>query len=187
MHQIEIPLSKLKLAKFLFFSVIFFVIGIWMIVADPQVSNPVFNNFIVKNIGAYGSLLMGVFGIYFFSSRLFEKKPGLILNDSGIIDSMTIFKFGLIPWSDIVGIYDTDVRTSMASKERFVTIGLAHPQKYIVRESNRFKRKILEANAKTFGSPIHISTNGLKIKHPELLALIRSEFEKRNNPSGRMD
>ncbi|MBX3255402.1 MAG: hypothetical protein KF862_14770 [Chitinophagaceae bacterium] len=177
-NTIEIQLSKAKLTKLLFFSVLFVAGGLWMIITNPQTSNPIFNNIIVKALAAYGSTTMGLFGVYFFTKKLFDKKPGLILNEQGIYDNTSAFKFGLIPWSDISQVYEKTVQASIASKQRFVTIGLINPDKYISRETNLLKKKLLQANAKNYGSPIHISTNGLTTNHNDLLNLINSYFEK---------
>ena len=176
--KIEIPLSKAKLAKLLIFSILFLCAGLWMIVSNPQTSNPVFNNPLVKAIASYGSTIMGLLGIYFFSRKLFDNKPGLVIDDNGIYDNTSAFHFGLIPWSDISEIYERTVQASIASKQRFVTIGLTDPDKYISREKNFLKRKLLTANANSYGSPIHISTNGLKTNHNELLQILAEKFAK---------
>lgn len=176
LKQIEIPISKTKLVKLLFFSICFFAAGLWMIITNPQTKNIVFNNPIIKVIASYGSLIMGLLGIYFFTKKLFDKKPGLILSEEGIIDNTSVFKFGLIPWSDISGIYEKTVQVSIASKQYFVTIELINPNDYISKETNTIKRKLLIANSNNYGSPIHISTNSLKTNHKDLLSLINEYF-----------
>ena len=174
----EIALSKARLAKLLVFSVLFLAVGVWMITADPQASNPFFNNPIIKAIGMYGSVVMGVFGIYFFTRKLSDNKPGLVLSDKGITDNTSAFKFGLIPWSDISGVHETYVQASATAKQYFLTIGLVDPEKYISAATNSLKRKLLMINYKSYGSPIHIATNGLKSDHKDLLLLINDYFEK---------
>jgi len=177
-NRTEISLSKAKLTKLLIFSALFLLGGLWMIITNPQTSNSVFNNPIIKALASYGSTLMGIWGIYFFSKKLFDKKPGLVLNEQGIYDNTSAFKFGLIPWSDISEIYERSIQASIASKQYFVTIGLVNPEKYISREPNVLKRKLLIANSKSYGSPIHISTNGLKTNHKDLLKLVMEYHEK---------
>lgn len=181
--RIEIELSKSKLAKLLVFSIIFSIAGFWLIIANPQISNPLFNHPITKAIGGYGGAIMGLWGIYFFAKKLVDKKPGLVINEEGIYDNASAFNFGLIPWTDISQIYERTVEVPMAAKQRFVTIGLINPDKYISRETNVLKRKLLMANAKSYGSPIHISTNGLKIDHNELLNLVDEYFIKYKHSS----
>lgn len=149
-----------------------------MIITSPQTSNSLFNNPILKAIASYGSVIMGLLGLYFFTKKMFDKKPGLILNEQGIFDNTSAFKFGFIPWSDISEVYERSIQASFASKQYFVTIGLVNPEKYISRETSVLKRKLLIANSKSYGSPIHISTNGLKANHKDLLKLMTEYFEK---------
>lgn len=175
---IEIPLSKRKLAKLLIFSVLFLIAGFWLATTDRQVNNVVFDNPIIKGVGAYGSIVMGFLGIYFFTKKLFDKRPGLILNEKGIYDNTSAFSFGLIPWSDICEISAASIQASIASKQHFITIKLVDPGKYIARERNFFKKKLLQANAKYYGSPIHISANGIKADHNDLLIVVKDYFQK---------
>jgi len=179
----EIALYKNKLIKLLIFSTLYLIGGLWMVSKDPQTSNSFFNNPIVKAIAAYGSTIMGGIGIYFFSRKLFDNQPGFILSDKGITDNSSIFKFGLIPWSDILEVYEQSVQASITSKQYFLTIRLADPEKYISKETNGFKRYLLKINFKSYGSPVHISTNGLKAKHQDLLKLVNDYFEKNKNAS----
>lgn len=182
-NRIEIPLSKAKLAKLLIFSCLFLIGGLWMITTNPQTSNAVFNNPIIKTLAAYGSTLMGLFGIYFFTRKLLDKNPGIVLSEQGLFDNTSVFKFGIIPWSDISGIYESSIQASFASKQYFVTVALVNPDKYILRETNVLKRKLLLANAKSYGSPLHISTNGLKTNHNDLMQLLLDNFEKYKQPA----
>jgi hypothetical protein len=147
-----------------------------MIIADPQISNPIFNNPVVKSIASYGGAIMGLFGIYFFSRKLFDSKPGLVIDENGIYDHTSAFNFGFIPWTDISQIGENSA--GIAAKQRFVMIILINPDKYIQREKSFLKRKLLSANAGTYGSPVHISANGLKTSHDDLLQLLTDEFNK---------
>jgi hypothetical protein len=173
----EIALSKSKLTKLLIFSILFLFGGLWMIIKEPQTSNSLFNHPVIKAIAAYGSAIMGGIGIYFFSRKLFDNKPGLILSDEGITDNTSIFKFGLIPWSDIVEVYEQSVQASVASKQYFLTVSLSDPEKYISKESNGLKKRMMMINLKSYGSPVHISTNGLKTNHKDLLKIVNEYFE----------
>lgn len=178
MDRIEIPFSKVKLKKLLAFSILFMLIGCWLAFADPQIDNAAFNNPIVKGVAAYGSIIMGLFGTYFFTKKLFDKQPGLILDEQGIFDNTSAFRFGLIPWSDISEIYASSIQASLASKQHFIALRLVDPEKYILKEKNPIKKKLLQANARSLGSPIHISANGINIDHNELLIITKNYFEK---------
>jgi hypothetical protein len=176
-NRIEISLSKTKLAKLLFFCVLFLVVGLWLVTADLEGGNPFFNNPITKAIAGYGGILLGLLGMFFITQKLFAKGPGLVLTDQGIYDNSSAFKFGLIPWSDITDIHEY-IQEAGFSKQYFVTIRLTDPHKFIAQETSAWKRKLLKMNAENYGSPVHISTNGLKIKHAELLRLVREYFER---------
>ncbi|MDB5200677.1 MAG: hypothetical protein JWQ27_86 [Ferruginibacter sp.] len=177
-NNISIELSKAKLTKLLVFSIIFFSVGLWMIVSNPQTNNSFFNDPLVKGFASYGAVIMGALGTFFFTKKLFDKKPGLIIDEHGIYENTSAFAFGLIPWSDIAYIEEHILQVSVASKQYFVTVALTDPEKYISREKNLLKRKLLNANARSYGSPIHISTNGLKTTHQELLQLLKNALTK---------
>lgn len=154
-----------------------------MILKQPQTSNFVFNDPILKNLGGFLGAIMGLLGTYFFTKKLFDKRPGVIIDENGITEYAGALSIGFIPWADISDISERSVQASVAAKQRFVTIGLVNPEAYIAKETNAFKRKMMSANAKSFGSPIHISTNGLKIKHEDLLQLMRENFKKYKHPA----
>jgi hypothetical protein len=175
---IEIPLSKAKLAKLLIFSILFLIVGLWMIITQPETSNPVFNNVFVKALAAYGGTLMGLLGIYFFTKKLFDKRPGIILDSQGITDNSGALSRGLIPWENIDVIFEKTIQASFASKERFITIGLKNPEQYIANETNPVKRKLMSLNSNNHNSPVNISTNGLKIRHGDLLQLMQERLHK---------
>ena len=70
--------------------------------------------------------------------------------------------------------------------EKFI-IDLKDPEQYIQNETNPVKRKLLSMNAKGYGSPVHISTNGLIIKHEALLQLMKEKFEAYKSMERRAD
>jgi hypothetical protein len=177
-NRTEIPLSKSKLIKLLVFGIVFLLVGTWLIIKQPQISNPFFNNTIIKNLVAYGGALIGLLAIFYTTKKLLNNKPGLIIDEEGLTENMSVFSFGLIPWSDITEIYESSVQASIASKQKFITIVVKDPGKYVSRETNSIKKKLLSLNEKNYGSPIHISTNTLKIDHDELLLLLTREFAK---------
>ena len=176
-ERIEIALSKAKLAKLLFFSIVFLGIGLWIIIAEPEIKNSFFNNPFIKALASYGSVLMGALGIYVSGKKMFDDRPGVVIDDSGFIDNTSAFNFGLIPWSDVSEIFERTMQVSAFSKQSFVTIALVDAEKYIMQEKNLLKRKLLTANTNSYGSPIHISTNSLKTEHKDLLEILTKKFE----------
>jgi hypothetical protein len=176
--SIEIPLSKVKLTKLLLASIVFSIIGLWIAISKPDISNAFLNNDVIKNIVAYGSMLMGLFGIYFFTKKLFDKRPGIVIDAQGITDNAGAMSVGLILWNDISDIKERIIQVSLFSKQSFVVIILKHPETYISKQTNAIKRKIMSSNLNGYGSPINITSNGLKIKHNELLLLMKENLKK---------
>jgi hypothetical protein len=68
-----------------------------------------FDNPFVKYGAAIAAILFFGFGIFYFLRKLIDKKPGLIIDDNGIIDNSSAVSVGLIPWSDIEHISTTNV------------------------------------------------------------------------------
>jgi hypothetical protein len=61
----------------------------------------------------------------------------------------------------------------------FIRVIVNNPNEFIDRQKNILVRKNVETNFKKFGSPIQISTNGLKIKFEELYELMTNELNER--------
>ncbi|KFF15102.1 STM3941 family protein [Flavobacterium hydatis] len=171
--KIEIPMSKGKLIKILFFSILFLVASLWILLDQPEVGNPIFNNLIIKNTASVLGTLMGLFGIYFCTKKIFDKKPGVIIDNIGIIDNSSGVSLGRIPWTDVMTVAERTVIT-----QKMITIYLKNPDDYINKESSSIKRKMLKMNLKESGSPVSISANGLKIPFNELKYAITQKFEE---------
>lgn len=184
LNRIEIQLSKAKLGKLFVFSALFLAAGLWMIIKQPETSNGLFNNPVVKALASYGGTLMGLLGIYFFGKKLLDKQPGLIIDEAGIVDNTSVFAFGLIPWSNIAHIEGSSIQATVASKQRFVTLVLHDPEPYIARETNPIKRKLIAMNTKHYGSPVHLTTNGLAIRHEGLMRLLGERLEAYREKEG---
>lgn len=173
-NRIELPLSKAKMVKFLIFSALFLFTGIWIIVRQPQSGNAVFNDAIVKNLAAAGGILMGLFGLYFFTKKLWDKRPAIVIDENGITNNSGAFSLGLIPWTEITVITEMVIQATMFSKQRYVVIGIRDPEYFITRQESPMKRRMLALNLKQ--SRVLISSNALAISHDELLALLQKNL-----------
>src|SRR5207237_703519 len=98
--------------------------------------------------------------------------PGLIIDEQGIVDNSSGVSAGRIPWSEIKAFHVTTLQ-----KQRFVTIEVQDPMKYVKRASF-LKRQLVRLNARYFGGPIQISATTLKIDFDELLDILSHWFEK---------
>jgi hypothetical protein len=168
---VEIPLSKGKLVKGFAGSAIFVAVSIWILTTDQTSRGSLLSNPVLK----YGIAIAGIvfFGflavLYLFKLR--DKKPGLVIDENGIIDNSGGLAAGFIPWSDIL-----KFTIQKVMKQQFLVITVRNPEYYINNQKSVLKKKGMEYNFKNYGSPVAISTNTLNCKLPELLHLL----EERN-------
>ncbi|MFC0515196.1 STM3941 family protein [Mucilaginibacter angelicae] len=173
---IEISLSKTKIIKGLLGSVAFVAIGLWILICQPHIGNPVFDNILVKYGASTACIIFFGFTTFFFLKKMSDKKPGLIINNEGIYDNSSV---GLIPWSDI-----TRFSISSVMNQQFLVIGLKDPEQYITAQTNLFKKKSFDFNYKNYGSPLAISASTFEYNLYELKAMLENKLmgQQAKNP-----
>ena len=132
------------------------------------------NPAIVHGIGVVTIVVFGMCGLFGFK-KLFDKRPGLILNSAGIVDNASAISAGLIPWSEVLS---TEIFT--IRRQRLLIIQIRGPEQYI-ESAGPLKRVLYNANRKMYGSPIVISSNTLQIDFAELLRLVNQYLQKYGN------
>jgi hypothetical protein len=167
----EIAFNKKKLVKLIIGALLLTAGALWMLISQPQTSNAVFNNPLVKNGAAILGLLLGPVGFYIVIKKWRDKKPGLIIDDTGITDNSSGVSAGLIPWKDI-----NEIRETKIFRQQFLMLIVQNPEEYINRQPNGLKRKGMESNYKHFGSPISISVNALDCKFYELKNMLQKRL-----------
>ena len=166
-NYLEIPLSKKKITLILIGSIVFVMLGIWFVIDSDKFSRgPLRNPTIVSIVGVAAILIFGVLAFYALR-KLPDNKPGLIMDESGLTDNSSAVSAGHILWTDI-----NDLSVMTIQKQHFILLHVKNPQDYIGRQTGAFKRKMMQLNFKMYGSPLTISSNGLKITFDELHQLI---------------
>ena len=169
--QIEIPLSKRKLYLMLSGCLLFVGMGIWLVVNPPKSNHVIFGNPVFLLVtGIVAILFFGGIGV-FLLRKLPDSKPGLIIHSEGITDNSSGIAAGLVLWKDIVEIVTINVEN-----QNFILFVVRNPEEYISRQSGIFKRKAMEVNYRSYGSPISISANTLHTNFDELYQLLQSKF-----------
>jgi hypothetical protein len=172
-EDIIIKTSKKKLLLLSLTCAIFIAVGFWIILYSPTEKNPFFDNIYFKYfVGGLSVLVFGALIIYPII-KLFDDKPALVIDKKGIYDNSNAVALGPLHWSEIVAIKETRFFT-----QKFITVVLDEPQKFIDRQSNKLKKKTLITNLKKNGSPVNISTNSLAISHDELLKLLTDRLKQ---------
>lgn len=117
------------------------------------------------SIGFFG--LCGIYGLI----KLFDNKPGLIINEQGILDNSSAVSGNLIKWEDITGFEIEQVKST-----KFLLIFVKNPEFYLERV-NMFKRFWMSSNEKFYGTPLSISSNSLKCNFDELITIIGQKLD----------
>jgi hypothetical protein len=170
--QIEIELSKTKLTLMIFCSAIFVALGIWMVFfASSTFHDSIFNSPTLIRISGISSILF--FGTCFIIllKKIGDKKPGLIINNTGIFDNSSGVSAGYISWNDV-----EEIKLVKIFDQKFLMIMVNNPEEYIQRQTSLGKRKTMSLNLKMYGSPIGISANGLKCNFNELENIVNKKF-----------
>lgn len=164
---ITIPLSKGKLFLSALGAFAFVAIGFWFVLAPPTTYSSLFSPAVTIIIGLIAILFFGGIAILVIR-KLFDPRPGLIINEAGISDNSGGLSAGQISWADI-----EDFSVLQIQRQRLILILVKNPQDYLDRQSNGWKRKLMAMNYRQYGTPISISTNGLKISFDELLEILK--------------
>ena len=162
-----IGLSKKKMLLVLLGASAFVAVGILMLSLDDasiqsrrRLNDPTY----VRGLAIVAIVFFGSFGLYALK-KLFDRRPGLVFNDSGIVDNASSVSPGFIPWSEVVGAQVFEIQ-----KQKLLIIKVRDPQEYIARGGS-LKRALNKANHKMVGSPISISAHALAINFSELVSI----------------
>jgi hypothetical protein len=169
-----IELSRNKVLLLLLGSCIFVALGVWLFLMDAETIRremPLRNPLLIHGVGVAGVVFFSLCAVM-AARKMLDKKPGLVLNSSGIIDNSSGVSAGFIPWSEILGAQIFEVMG-----QRTLIILVKNPEAYVERGS-KLKRVANRANYKMCGSPIAITSNTLKISFPELLSIFKQYQQK---------
>jgi len=171
--ELAIELSKSKTILIILGSFGFVAAGYWLFSMDAAEMKglPIDDPLLIHGVGIAGMVFFGLTGILGVR-KLFDKRPGLVLNSAGIIDNSSALAAGFIPWSEITGAAIYEVH-----RQKLLMIKVRNPEEFIHR-GNVFKRAIVQINSKMSGSPIMISSNTLKTNFAELLSTFEQYHRK---------
>lgn len=170
-EQIEIPLSKKKLVLLLAGSLVFVAAGIWFLINPPKINNALFGNptfILVISIAAI--LFFGTIAV-FIARKLPDNRPGLIIDSVGLTDNSSGISAGQILWSDLENISVIEI-----NRQKLILLEVKNPQDYIDKQTSGLKRKLMQLNYKSYGTPLSISSNSLQIEFDELVTLLNNRL-----------
>lgn len=172
-ERIEIPLSKNKLILLLAGALIFVALGLWFVLNPSVIANGGSRHYPVWGILVMGYICAIFFGICagFIGYKLFDNKPGLIIDATGITDNSSGVSVGHIPWNDII-----KMEVKNVYRNKFILLYVNDPDEIIKRLSNMFKRQSISMNYKLYSTPVAISATALKCNVTELCALLTEKL-----------
>ena len=157
-------------------AIAFIILGFLFAINPEKYVTVMFRNKEMIRIAGIASVVFfGLCGV-FLTIKLFDKKPGLIIDEIGIMDNSSGVSAGLINWGDI-----QDIKTIVVARQKIIQIIVTNPDDYIDRQNNRFKRRVMKLNQKQYETPLQISTNGLKIKFDILNDMLVKFWKKYAN------
>jgi hypothetical protein len=163
-EDMAIELSKKKWLLITAGSALFVILGFWMLTLDLDDWEEV-------GAGLASVIFFGLCGIVGLR-QLLDKKPALQFTKMGLIDNASWVSTGLIPWSDILG---AEINESFG--QQFLVVKVTNPDKYL-QKGSPLKHWARKANFNMFGSPIAISSKGLKIDFNELVDIFNAYLSK---------
>lgn len=174
MKRTEIPLSKSKVTGLVIVSTLFVAAGCAML-RDGFSENSPFSPMFTKIFGFAGIIFFGmalVVGI----TRLFSKKPGMVIDEQGISSQSNITIGQTILWEDISHISEYSVSIST----KLILIHVYDNEKYLAQISKGAKF-LANQNIKLTGTPFSISPNTLAIDYNDLLVLLQEHLTEYQN------
>jgi hypothetical protein len=172
-EQIEIPLSKTKLILTLLGAIAFVGLGFWFLINPPKSSIPILGNpTILFIVGLISIIFFGLVTATVFR-KLSDKNAGLIINRQGIIDNSSGVSAGLVSWKDI-----QEIKVTQIMNQKFLMFIVNNPQEYLDKVPNTLKRKGMEMNYRTYGSPISISAVSLQTNFDALHKLLLEKMKE---------
>lgn len=153
-------------------SLAFVAIGCFLVYLPSEEGDGFFHYFTPAKISGWASILFFGVCILILIFNLKSSQLGLLISDTGITDYSGPIAAGFIPWSDVL-----DLQVIEIEKQRIMLVLVKDSDLYIQRQTNAFKKQLMSMNDKYYGTPIHITTNGLKIKFDALEQLMFQRFE----------
>ncbi len=171
MKETIIPLSKRKIT-FLFLGAMGFV-ALFLGLAQIAETQTKFNSLLMMSVSFVGIIFFGLCAFYALT-KLFDKKPGLIISDEGITDNSSAVSAGLIKWENIIDVSITEIHRS-----KILTIDVNNADEILSKQQG-FKKILMNLNKNYFSSPVQISSNALKCNFQDLFNTIKEQINTRH-------
>lgn len=173
---IEIQHNKSKLVWLAIGSLIFIGAGAWFFFNPPTAGTSFLRDPLVIKIISVTSVLFFGLALFIMIKKITDNKPALIISNKGILDNAGGVSAGHIAWKDI-----TEIKELNVLNQRFLMVMVNNPEHYINKQTNLIKRKTMEMNFRSYGSPVSISAVNLTCNFNELKNILTSKLAEFGN------
>ena len=176
MERIEIYTSKKKSILILIGSIVFVVVGV-LFVANPErfLTLRMQNPDIIRIIGIVSILFFGL-GVFVGIKRVIKSEIALIIDIKGLNVNPKKSLNEFIEWGNILEFKEIKIQS-----QRILIVIVKNPEKWIEKETNSFRKKIMRFNLSNYDSPFSIAASGIDISYTELNNKLNRYFEKYKN------
>ncbi len=157
MEVVKVSRSRIKTLLLIIAAIGFVATGVWMIAAKDS-------DIFLKVIGAVSVLFFGS-AIPLGLKKLINNDDGLHLTSNALIIEPDSTQKLVIPWTEIIGFRVVKIQST-----KIIVVDVDNPEDWLSRESNPIKRKLMQFNQSTYGTPFNISASGLNLSHNKVLA-----------------
>jgi hypothetical protein len=175
-EKIEVKLGKEKSVLSLLGAAAFVAASFSMINYAHHELMP-FDSALVIGVGYIGIIFFGVAGIYIFF-KLFDSRPGLTIDQSGIYDNSSAAAGHLIKWEIIRGL-----RVEQVMSTKLILIDIENPEQFMEQASG-LKRKLMQGTFRMYGTPVSLSSAGLQCNFDELHELLNERLAVKQQTRG---
>lgn len=103
---------------------------------------------------------------------MFDKKAGLQLTETSMIDNSSVFSCGEILWEDVI-----EAKLQKGFNMQYLTVKIKNPEKHIAKK-NFIQKYFIENRIKKIGTPIIFPDKNLKCNLDVLLEIILEQARK---------
>ncbi|KFF10359.1 hypothetical protein IW15_20190 [Chryseobacterium soli] len=176
MDRIEIYSSKKKSLMLLIVSIVFVVLGFWLLLEANNLTgwkarSPIFT----RGIGIASILFFGL-GVFIGLKRLIKSEIALIIDTKGLNMNPKKSLNEFIKWSDINGFEEIKIQNT-----QIVIVGVKNPEYWLDKETSGFRRKLMQFNINNYNSPFNIAASGLDITSHKLIDTLNNYYDSHKN------
>ena len=124
---------------------------------------------VLKPILFFGIFFFGLCS-YYYAKRIFQDRPLLLVDETGVTDHSTAFAVGHIPWEDI-----TSIQLTAYLNQTFISIAVKNEEAYLS-QMNFLQRSAYKANLRMGFPLINISLNTSAQSPAAIFAEIEARF-----------